>query len=84
MRLLDVLKRKQKTEILHGVVLQVNAGDTRVKLILDNGVKLWVRYGGAVSEPSIGDKMLVGGDAAKFIIRSVSRSIPKDTNILLV
>ena len=84
MRLLDVLKRKPKTEIFHGVVLQVNAEDAKVKIILNNGMKIWVRYGTTIQEPFIGDKLLLGGDITKFVVQAVDRSIPKDTSILLV
>ncbi len=85
LKLLDVLRRRPKVEILHGVVITVNTGDTKVKVIMDNGVKQWIRYDESnMIEPKIGDKMLIGGDAAKFIIRRVDRSIPKDTSILVV
>lgn len=83
-RLLDILKQKPKTEILHGIVLEVNPGDARVKVILNNGIKTWIRYDEHIREPSVGDKLLVGGDIAKFVIRAVARSIPKDTNLLTV
>ena len=83
-RLLDILKQKIKVEILHGVVLDVEKGDARVRVYLNNGIKMWIRYDKAIPDPAIGDKLLIGGDVSRFVIRHVDRSIPKDTNIIKV
>lgn len=83
-KLLDAIRTKPKTEVHHGVVLQVSKGDSRVRVILNSGVKMWMRYGTNITNVNVGDKLLIGGDNSRFVIQGVDKSIPKDTNIIIV
>ena len=75
--LVKVLKRKPKKEIQYGVVLSVFEGDRRVRVILKNGVKTYIRYPASLGTLTVGDRVLVNGDNFKSIVNIVGQLIPR-------
>ncbi len=84
MNLWDVLKKNQKREIYHGTILEVENGQKRVKVVLDNGVIVYVRYGTSLSSPVVNDTIMVAGIRNKFIIQDAEGDLPKTSSILVI
>lgn len=82
--LVKLLKGKKTKEVNCGVVREVIQKDFRAKIELEGGTNIYVRYSNVLTDPAVGDVVLVGGDKIKYVVQAAEGTIPKNNLLLKV